>query len=214
VPNTLFAFSNFVHPYFIFGGVVLLFFFRLEDFKRSELRISLAAILMYSIFIGGIPFQNKRFLLLSFPFVLIILYHPFKRAVNFFKSKKIRILLIFFLIVVQLLIFSYVFSKIYEMNRTERRISNALLKYDNDVIYTFFIDPALRSYDVNKKIINLLEDKIQSFQKNALVLFNEPKFRDQWKNKNPMINWNYLKSNYRISKLESFDDGWELYEIE
>jgi hypothetical protein len=57
------------------------------------------------------------------------------------------------------------------------------------------------------------KEKINSFEKDGLVLFNEQKFKDQWKNKNPMINWNYLKMNYKLVKLESYDDGWELYEI-
>ncbi|MCW8818649.1 MAG: glycosyltransferase family 39 protein [Ignavibacteriaceae bacterium] len=215
VPNIIFVFSNFVHPYYIFFGAVLLFFLRKEDLKFPIVRNSLLILILFGLFMAGFPFQNKRHLLLSFPFVFIVLYHPFIRAINLLRTKRVlKTLAIIILCIMQVGIFYYAFSKIYELNRIEKNVAEALSKFNNKVLYTFFVDPALHSYGVNKKIISLYNEKINLFQKDGLVLFNERKFREQWKNENPMINWNYLKNNYNLVKLESFDEGWELYEIE
>jgi hypothetical protein len=214
VPNIVFVFSNLVHPYYIFFGIVLLFFLRKADWKLSAVRLSVLILLLFAFFMAGFPFQNKRHLLLSFPFVIILLHRPFNRVLNLLRTNRLlKIALILILIFTQTAIHYYAFGKIYELNRIEKKISATLLKYDNPVLYTFFIDPALKSYEVNKKIINMWGEKINLFQKEGLVLFNEVKFKEQWKNKNPMINWNYLKKNYQLIKLQSFDDGWELYEI-
>lgn len=214
-PNIVFAFSNLFHPYYIFFGIILLFFIRKADWNVTAVRLSILILILFAIFMAGFPFQNKRHLLLSFPFVIIILYNPFNRALAYLKNRQaIKTSVIIILCLVQLLIFSYAFNKIYELNRIEKNISAAISGYDNEVIYTFFIDPALHTYGVNKIIINMWDQKINSFQKNGLVLFNVKKFKEQWKDKNPLINWNKIKNNYRLTKLQSFDDGWELYEIE
>ena len=58
-----------------------------------------------------------------------------------------------------------------------------------------------------------LEDS-QKPNKHDLVLFNENKFKEQWKGRNPILNWYYIKSNYQLKKIKSYPYNWELYEIE
>jgi 4-amino-4-deoxy-L-arabinose transferase-like glycosyltransferase len=215
VPNIIFVFSNFVHPYYIFLGTLLLFLFRKKDLKFPAVQISFLILILFAFFMAGFPFQNKRHLLLSFPFVIIVLYQPFQRALNLLRRNKFFLnAAIVILCTMQIGIFYYAFNKIYKLNLIEKRVATELSNYNNKVLYTFFISPALRSYEVNKKIISLYDEKITSFVKDGLVLFNEQKFKVQWENSNPMINWNYLKKNYQLIKLKSFDEGWELYEIE
>ena len=69
------------------------------------------------------------------------------------------------------------------------------------------------SYDVNKNVVNLWKEKVSYFNNNSIVIFNEDKFKEQWANLNPMLNWNQLKSNYTLSELKDFGSGWKAYEI-
>jgi hypothetical protein len=96
----------------------------------------------------------------------------------------------------------------------EKQISEEVLKYNNSTLYTFSIDAAVLHYGYQGKIINMWEVKVDTFpaiHEDALVLFNEKQFSEIWKNRNPMINWYYLKAKYKLTKLSDLPDNWELY---
>ena len=105
------------------------------------------------------------------------------------------------------------FNIIHKQNKLEREISDYLKGFPGRIIYTFSIDQALRTYNVENRIINLWRDKVMDYPDSSLVLFNQEKFTQQWEGKNPMINWNYFEKNYSSNKIKQFEDGWELYEI-
>lgn len=212
--NIIYAFFNLFHPAFIFTGIILIPFIRKRDFEINGVMQSLLIIILYGIFIAGIPFQNLRFLLLTFPFVIILMYKPFISLKSYLKNPSIKKLFILSVVIIQLLFYGYMFNNIYKQNKLEREISNYLKDFPGKVIYTFSIDPALRSYKVKNRIINLWKDKISDYKTPAFILFNEQKFATQWAEKNPMINWKYIMEYYPAKKIKLFEDGWELYEIE
>ena len=212
--NIVYAFENLFHPAFIFIGIVLIPFIRKRDFEINVVKQSLLIIILYVIFIAGIPFQNLRFLLLTFPFAIILMYKPFVRLNSYLKYPSIKKLLVLFVVVSQLFFYGYMFNNIYKQNKLEREISDYLKDFPGRMIYTFSIDPALKSYNVKNRIINLWGEKITVYKDSSFVLFNKEKFGQQWEGKNPMINWNYFEKNYSSKKLKQFDDGWDLYEIE
>jgi hypothetical protein len=212
-PNIIYAFENLFHPAFIFTGIILMPFIRKSDFEIKIVKQSIIIIVLYVIFIAGIPFQNLRFLLLTFPFVIILMYTPFFRLNSYLKNPVIKKLFIFSVALIQLIFYGYMFNIIYKQNMLEREISDYLKGYPGRFIYTFSIDPALKSYNVKNQIINLWSEKVTDYRNSSLVLFNPEKFGQQWTDKNPMINWNYFKDNYSSNKIKQFEDGWELYEI-
>jgi len=142
------------------------------------------------------------------------MYKPFIRLKSYHKNPLIKNFLIMSVIIIQLLLYGYMFNNIYKQNKLEREISNYLKDFPGRIIYTFSIDPALRSYKVKNLIINLWEEKITDYKTSSLILFNEQKFAKQWAEKNPMINWKYMMANYPTKKIKQFEYGWELYEIE
>ena len=212
-PNIIYAFENLFHPAFIFLGIILIPFIRKSDFEITIVKQSIIIIILYVIFIAGIPFQNLRFLILTFPFVVILMYKPFLRLNSYLKPPLIKKLLILFIAVIQLFFYGYMINIIYKQNKLEREISDYLKDFPGRIIYTFSIDPALRTYNVNNRIINLWVDKVTDYPDSSLVLFNQEKLVQQWEGKNPMINWNYFEKNYSSNKIKQFEDGWELYEI-
>jgi len=211
--NIIYAFENLFHPAFIFIGIVLMPFIRKRDFEINVVKQSLLIIILYVIFIAGIPFQNLRFLLLTFPFVIILMYKPFARLNSYLKNPSIKKLLILYVMVIQLFFYGYMFNNIYKQNKLEREISDYLKDFPGRIIYTFSIGPAMKSYNVKNRIINLWGEKITIYKDSSFVLFNQEKFGQQWEDKNPMINWNYFDKNYSSKKIKQFEDGWALYEI-
>ena len=87
--NLIYAFFNFVHPIFFVFGIPLFLAIAIKRkfYLNKYQKLILVTIVIYALFIGGIPFQNKRFLLVSFPLV-IILFFPFIK--NFLQSLKYK----------------------------------------------------------------------------------------------------------------------------
>jgi hypothetical protein len=88
-----------------------------------------------------------------------------------------------------------------------------MMHYPGKKLYTFSIDMALKEYGVTNETVSLWSNKIDFFEPNALVLFNFADTRQQWKEMNPMLNWESLSRDHHIKLLENFPEGWNLYEI-
>ena len=214
LPNIVYGFSNFFYPGFMFLGMILIFFFRKQDFKMKELWILVASTGLSALFMAGIPFQNMRFLMPSFPLAVVLLFPAFQRFSNRFLRQTILKTAFFIgVVIIQILLIFKYSATIYQANRLEKQIAASMLAYPNRPIYTFSTDPALRSYGIESEIINLWRESLTEVDSTALILFNEQAFSRQWEGKNPMINWRFIQENYELNTLERLPNGWELCEI-
>ncbi len=221
-PNILYCFFNLIHPAYCFAGVVFLIG-TFKSFIKKNISsfqwISITSLLFYSLFIAGLPFQNLRFLLLSVPFAMILFFPIFVEIAAIFKKKINPFILSSILpltILIQSLLFARVFIPFEHDNKIEKQISGELLKYDTATLYTFSLDGPIRYYGFKGKIIDMWEvelDTLSPTSESAIVLFNEKQFSDEWKNKNPMLNWGYLNKKYQLRKLMDLPDKWELYSM-
>ena len=213
LPNGLFVLYNLFHPGFLFMGVFLLPFFKIKDLKGWFPLTLLIAWVVYVLFIGCLPMQNSRFLLISFPLLFILLVPAWNRAITWLQARSIP-WVIWLILPVQLALFAFSARSHYRLYQLEHSLAKTLNeKYAGPQLYTFYVDGALKTYGVSNPVVNLWEVELTSAQPGELVLFNEAKFGVQWKGKNPMNNWNYLNQVYQLHKLEDFGEGWELYEI-
>ncbi len=217
--NIIYPFSNLIYPAFIFSGILFLFFLRVEDFKKNYFKIIVSSLLLYFIFLAGIPYQDFRFLIPAYPLAILLLYPGFLRVTDKFLKKKYRKpAFIIFLIIQCMLIYKYSIG-IYNLNKFEKETANILMNYDGSrTLYTFYLNGALKYYGIRNKLVNLYDSKISDVNAGSYVLFNKSKFQMQWKNELPMINWKYLKSNYNLKELFRLpgsyqQSGWILYEI-
>ncbi|HTB30474.1 MAG TPA: hypothetical protein VK808_00510, partial [Bacteroidia bacterium] len=221
VPNILYCFFNLFHPAYCFAGILFAAFSFKYHVNKGASTIQLiftASLLFYAFFLAGIPFQNLRFLILSFPFILVLIFPGFIEIYTLFKKAKSRFItpLLLLCIIIQLALFVRVFIPFYHDNKIEKQISREVMKHDTATLYTFSIDAAVRYYGFKNKIINMWEVKLDTFppiREKALVLFNEKQFSDEWKNKNPMFNWRYLNTKYQLIKIKDLPDNWELFYI-
>lgn len=215
LPNIVFVFQNLVHPAFIFIGIILLFFIRKSDFQKKEMRISLSIFIFYALFAACYPYQSNRYLLFTFPLVLLFYYPSFTRLYAFYKIPQyIQYAAIVLCVGIQIFLFVYSSQTIYQLNKTEKDISETIREnYAGKNIYTFSIDGALNTYHVDYHFYDMYRNTFNSIQPNSLLLFNEDAFAVQFAELNPMLNYNFIKSNYDLQLVEEFNDGWKMYEI-
>jgi hypothetical protein len=79
LPNVVRLFAVFVHPGFLPLGVLLILFVRKSDLQGALQRATAAMLITYLLFVGSMPFQNDRVLLLAQPFAAFLLYPAFLR---------------------------------------------------------------------------------------------------------------------------------------
>jgi len=219
--NIIYAVFNFGHPAFCFAGLVFgaLWLFKIKaNIKTNGVVLMILSIILYAGFLAGIPFQNMRFLLLSFPLVIVVLFGGYNSLAAYFTNKSgLKYSLLVIVGVIQIGLCYRVFKPFCNDNKEERQIATEMLKYDKDTLYTFSIDGALKAYGYNGVIMNMWSaryDTAHHYIRNAEILFNESQFADEWKNQNPMINWEYLNKNYVVRPIKQLPDGWTLYSVE
>ena len=114
----------------------------------------------------------------------------------------------------QLALCMYTFRTVYRYNRTDRALALEMKNYPEQTIYSFEINGALRAYGVNNELIDLWETRLQNVRPNALVLINTSKLNDAFYDKNPGINWKFIRQSARVSLIKNLNDGWQLYRIQ
>lgn len=211
LPNIIYAFKNIFYPGFLLPFLALLFFLKKEDFEKKTSQLILSSVLLYAFFLAGIPFQNERFLLLTFPFVIVLLFPAFLRMTELKPFMKYSPL--FFTILALPLIVRAAYP-MYQLNQLEKDIGEQLANYQGKTLYAFDIDVALQGRGYHFDYRNLWEKKYDHFDKNSLVIFNEEKFFKQWENKNPMLNFTSLKNNYTLTVEKNLPEGWTLFSIQ
>jgi hypothetical protein len=215
LPNLLYGFSNFYYPGFFFMGIFFLFFLQKKDFHQRDKFVLPASFLLYALFLAGIPFQNMRFLLLTFPIAIVLmfpLFHRFRRKI-LIKDRFLWSFTALVVLIQSVLIYKYS-SGIYRTNQVEKEVAHTVLSFSNRPIYTFAIDGALKCYGVDgDDIINMWYSQLDSVKISALVLFNEHKFKQQWKEMNPMINWEFIRNEYKLNELKLLPNNWMLFQI-
>jgi 4-amino-4-deoxy-L-arabinose transferase-like glycosyltransferase len=212
IPNIIYSFYNIIHPGYLFIGIPLLLFFRRKDFRSSEIKLMWMCILLYALFLSGVPYQNLRYVMLTFPLALICLYPTYTSFYNFLAERKLTVSATILILIIQITLFCYVFNMSYRRNLFEREVFYTLDNYPKNTLYTFDVDVSLISYETKHNVINLLTKDI-FFKKGELILFNEQLFAPQWGHTNVGSNWSNLTATHQLVQLTALKDGWKLYEI-
>jgi hypothetical protein len=211
-PNLVYAFLNFADVRFCFVGIVGLFFVA-KHFKRNVFILCcIVSFLLYALFLAGIPFQNLRFLCLSFPLAVIILVPGIVDAIDFIPQKLLTWAFVFCFII-QGILTGLCLKPFITYNRNEREIASSILNQPYKTIYTFSMKPVLENYGVKQKIISLHDSLISSVDSNACFLFNEQQFEIQMKGTPYMKKWEHVKNKFELKKIVTYANGWALYEI-
>jgi hypothetical protein len=212
LPNAVYSFFQVLHPGYLFIGPLLLLLLKKDHFRSIEVKVIAFSVLIYALFLSGIPYQNIRYVLLTFPLGLICLYPAYMIFNTFITKKKLFVPVTIAILSIQIALFCYVFNIFYQRNKFEKEVFSALEGYPKNTLYTFDLDVALRSYHTKHQLVNLITSEIV-FKNKALVLFNDQLFNAQWVNTPLALNWSSLNSSHELHQLKTFENGWKLYEI-
>lgn len=211
VPNGMYTFGNFFHfGYLSFGTLLIPFYKKLKNTHR----ILVASIVFYLLFLAGHETQNYRFLLIVHPFVLLLLFPTYSALKSWLKERRL-----FFLFIIGVLLFNvgfawYSFRKIYKVHAIEVEITKAIKNENHEgLIYSFYVDQSFKSYGLDNEVKNFYYEDYTHFEKGSMVIFNEEKFKEQWKDHKVMRNWKRLKENYDLDTVSLHSDNWIIYRI-
>lgn len=213
VPNVLYVFGNFGHLGFLSFGLFLLPFVK----RTSDPRMVLTAIgvAVYLLFLAGIGTQNYRFLVVSHPLVLILLFPAFMRLKHYLVKRRLFLLFATGVLLFNTAFAVFSFRKTLKVYRNEREIATTLrsLVSKKQTIYSFYVDQSFPSYGIENPIRNFYMDDFHTFESGALVVFNPSEFERQWKGHRVMNNWNRLVDNYHLDTVRVFESNWIIYRI-
>jgi len=215
-PNLIYTLYVFFHPGFIFLGSILSFI-ALKNYKSLftfHQKILLICSALYILFLAGLPFQNPRVLGLVFPLILIGLFPAFAKLLEIKLIKRLIIPIGIFCVALQLFFFTMTFKLIFERTLIEKELTTMIKPYEGATLYSFDVDLAIQGPGLDFDYKNMFIERYTSFLKNDLILFDPVRYEIQWKDKTPMQNWEFIKSNYKLKVVETHPEGWKLYQIQ
>lgn len=213
LPNIAYAFLPVLDFRYFIGGVFLIYPFIKTWRKIIYKRLFGASFVLYALFLAGIPYQNNRYLFLSFPILLLLFFPAFNWIMEEVKGKLFQKMVVAAVVVCQIVLCFLALKPMMYRNEFEREIAGRISRYQSRVLYSFDVDVALQGRGLNFEYHNLWTQKYKSFEEDALVLFHPTKFVQKWRGQNLMLNWESLKRDYDLKKLAYLPDGWMLYKI-
>ena len=210
IPNILYIFGNAFHLGFLSIGICLIPFYK----RLKKQPFLLASILLYLLLLVGLANQNYRFLVIVHPLVLVFLFPAFDALWDWLSNKRLGILFISGVLLLNTALFYFSFRKMYSVHQNEKEIVIRLKALnDHHPIYSFYVDQSFASYGIQNEVRNLFMKEYYTFDKNALVVFNEALFKEQWKDHRVMQNWNRLKKTSKLDTLVVLETNWIIYRV-
>jgi len=211
--NLIYCCYQFIHPVFLPFGLFLITFYVVkgEPSRYKYKRVLLTTIVVFALFLGGIHYQNKRYLIATMPFVILFLYPIIKQFMIVFIRKRIMYAL---LIIIQIGFCFYFGKNYYLRNQLEKKICSEISEYQGNTLYSLDMDVAIQGRKLDFNYQNLYLKEYTSFENKGYILINEANVKQQWKSRNPMINWLRLKEHYRLKTIKKLNLDWTLYQIE
>ncbi|HEY0976710.1 MAG TPA: glycosyltransferase family 39 protein [Flavobacteriales bacterium] len=212
-PNLLYVAGVVVHPGFLPMGLLLLPFVKRTDGDTLLARAALTVVLGYLLFIAGMPFQNDRVLLMAQPFVAVLLFPAFGRAMAFLQAKGVEpVIAIVLFALLQAGLFVRATLPFIQQARVERELARELNAIGAVSIYTHGMGAALGHYCPKAEVTELWYAPLGHFTAGAFVVVHPSNLEQQWKGRPPATNWERIQAQ-GIEVLRQRADGWTIGRI-
>ncbi|MGD1847156.1 MAG: hypothetical protein ACFB10_17335, partial [Salibacteraceae bacterium] len=216
LPNLLATLGVIWLPTFGLSAWLSIGFLKRTDLQLPDRWVLLLALLVKVLFLAGLPFQNPRVVYLGYPLVLLLVAPGFVRLWNRFSINKVwRWGLLTGVVMVQLALLVRGYHQFYSNQQVQQLLAYRIKEREKEVpVYTFAVDQALDTYNVESPIYNLWRQKFDEFSLGGVVLFQPEKFGNANAPGNVWANWQTLTTHYQLRPLESLAEGWVIYRIE
>ncbi|MCB9194743.1 MAG: hypothetical protein H6598_00780 [Flavobacteriales bacterium] len=212
LPNWIYILYSFGHFGFVWLTIPIIIISKIKPLP-TVIWWLMMSLLIYLIFLGGIPFQNKRFLAVTIPVVFMVLVPYLSQLTERIKN-KVTWITIFLLIGFNISSSLYSFRVIYDLQQEELALTDALLEYSFNNLYAFDIDVALESRGVSAHFINLWQTEKLDFIEGDYFLINPEKWKNQWSEHLLMKNVTLILTDEHIILVDTFQNGWQLLKYE
>lgn len=216
-PNAVYILFPFFHPGFCVTLPALWLLAKRTDVRLYSKRILALSLIVYLLFIGGLPYQNQRYLLPAYA-VLLLLFFPawdrfFAYGLYFFKRLTHALLGLTFLC--QVLFGAYLLRPTLQRNQMERQVAHILegRLLPGDVVYAIDLDISLKTYLPGLEFRNLWVQEYDTFPAGAYFIFNETKLSRQWAGMPPMRNWEQARAHHELREITTLPGAWILYRV-
>jgi hypothetical protein len=209
LPNIIYAFYNFFHPLFLFIGLPLIIYAIYHKINLNT--VILVSVVLYSFFIAGIHFQNKRFLVLCIPLVSIILYPSYNEFMKKWKNKYMKHLFWAGFLTANLVFSAYTTNVILSISKSEKDILNQLSEIQKQEVYTFEIDIPMKGRNIPNQYHNLWEEEEIFPKPGSIIIINSEKWKTQWSNHHVMKHCRTIESSDSYKLIEELSGNWKIY---
>jgi hypothetical protein len=215
LPNLLFNLSAFVHPGTLFFGVFLLPF-AFKGLKTDLFRLLvLSTILIYGLFLSGIPFQNSRVMTFTYPLIVMFLVPAFLRFSEWLKSKNLPLKTVFFLAVVfQTGLCARAMQPSILYNQFERELAAWIAsEFPKTTVYTSSYSQLFDVYETGNSVVQIYDQPISFFEDGAIFIFNESLADFKLQGTMPLKNWEAANNLMKVEKQKCWTNGWCVYSL-
>lgn len=210
LPNILYGLHPFLHIGFCLLFLPLLLFVKWKKWKGNKAQTLIISVVVYLIFVVGIPTQNMRFLLPVAPLVAILLFPAFVRGFEWVKRYVGKAQwLLWMAFVGQVVLFPYVLRTQFGAQQVEKQMAVATVKESKNTIYTFGMELALETYNTPHHVQSLYDSLSRTPVPGELLLYNPDVFSTQWEGQVVMTNYQYIRNRFELEVLHQHQ-GWTL----
>jgi 4-amino-4-deoxy-L-arabinose transferase-like glycosyltransferase len=216
-PNLLYALGTVVHPGFLPWGALLLPFVRRADLGSTPARMALVTVAGYLLFMAGMPFQNDRVLLPVQPFLALLLFPAFVRALGLLRARLPRPrwalpALLAAVVAAQAALFARATLPFIRQARTERELAALVNAGHVRHVYTHGMGAALGSLCPGVEVTELWYGTLPRFEHDAWLVVQPANLQAQWQGRPPGINWEHAREQ-GLDTLLVRSDGWTVARV-
>jgi len=212
MPNALYVLLCPLHPGFLPLGIVLFPFLRRSDWSDARIQLATIVFVGYALFVGGMPYQNDRVLLLGQPFALMIFWPAFQRAwARLEGMPTLRPIIWGCLLLVQGALSVRAIMPFIRQARMEREVVTRVGAWRPTQVYAHGIGAACVTYLPAIKVTELWQGEVERFASGAVIVGRPGDLHTQWEGLHPQRNWQKaLEQGAReVDELE----GWVLLRV-
>jgi hypothetical protein len=215
LPNVLFNLSVFSHPGTFFCGIALLPF-SVKGLKTNTFGLLLlGSIIIYALFLAGIPFQNSRVMSFAFPLVVMFFFPAFLRLILLFNSKQIPVKIVLTVcFLVQITLSARAMQPSVLNCQFEDELVNYVSKeFPNQTVYTSSYSQLFEVFETGNPVHQIFDEPVNSFQNSSIFIFNESLVEFKLQGTMPLQNWESVNRLMKVEKQKCWSNGWCVYSV-